>query len=62
MLDSASHLGIRAEVLDLKDREEMMKLSPTPYGIYSVVYQCQLVTFHRLTIRSGIRRLQEIGS
>lgn len=62
MLESANQLGIKAEVLDFKDREEMMKLSPTPYGIYSVVYQGQLVTFHRLTIRSGIRRLQEIAS
>lgn len=58
--EAANHLGIKVDIIDFKDREEMMNLSPTPYGVYSVVYRGELVAFHRLTVHSAVKRLREI--
>ncbi|GAB6928813.1 GNAT family N-acetyltransferase [Paenibacillus sp. JCM 10914] len=60
VLEGAERLGIEADIYDLQNREELMRLSPTPYGIYSVVYRGQLVAFHRLTVHSVIKRLKQI--
>lgn len=59
VLKGAEKLGIRAEVIDIKNREELLKLSPTPYGIYGVVYKNKLISFHRLTVHSVMKRLKE---
>lgn len=60
ILEGADKLGIKVEIIDFKNREELMSLSPTPYGIYSVVYKGKLITFHRLTIHSVVKRLKEL--
>ena len=60
VVQAASKLGIQSNIIVLKDREELLRLSPTPYGIYSVVYKNQLVSFHRLTIHSATKRLKEL--
>ncbi|WP_322107605.1 GNAT family N-acetyltransferase [Cytobacillus dafuensis] len=60
ILAAANKLGIDVDIIDFKNREELMKLSPTPYGIYSVIYKGQLITFHRLTVHSVIKRLREL--
>ncbi|QDP41141.1 GNAT family N-acetyltransferase [Radiobacillus deserti] len=58
VIKGADHLGIRANVIDIKDREELLKLSPTPYGIYGVVFKRKLISFHRLTVHSAVKRLK----
>ncbi|MGE8205556.1 GNAT family N-acetyltransferase [Heyndrickxia sp. NPDC080065] len=60
VLEGAEKLGIKAEIIDLKNREELMRLSPTPYGIFSVIYKKQLITFHRLTVNSVIKSLKKL--
>lgn len=60
ILEGADKLGIKVELIEFKNREELMRLSPTPYGIYSVVYKGKLITFHRLTVHSVIKRLKEL--
>ncbi|MGE7694036.1 GNAT family N-acetyltransferase [Lysinibacillus sp. NPDC094177] len=60
IIAGANKLNIPVELIDLKDREEMMQLSPTPYGIFSVIYKGQLLTFHRLTVHSVIKKLREL--
>lgn len=60
VLEGAEKLGIEVEIVDLKNREELMRLSPTPYGIYSVVYKGELITFHRLTVHSVIKKLKAL--
>ncbi|MGG2092712.1 GNAT family N-acetyltransferase [Bacillus sp. S13(2024)] len=57
---AANKLGINAEIIDIKNREELLRLSPTPYGIYGVIYKNNLVSFHRLTVHSAIKRLKEL--
>ncbi|MBS4172713.1 GNAT family N-acetyltransferase [Bacillus sp. FJAT-49736] len=60
ILTGAKKLGIKANIIDLKNREELMELSPTPYGIFSVIFKGELITFHRLTVHSVIKRLKEL--
>ncbi len=57
---AANKLTIPVELIELKDREELMELSPTPYGIFSVIYKGQLLTFHRLTIHSVFKKIKAI--
>ncbi len=57
---AASKLGFEVEIIDLNSREDLMQLSPTPYGIYSVLFKKQLITFHRLTVHSVMKRLKEL--
>ncbi|NEY74239.1 GNAT family N-acetyltransferase [Bacillus mesophilus] len=60
VIEGANKLDIKAEIIDLKDREELLKLSPTPYGIYGVIYKNELISFHRLTVHSAMKRLKEL--
>lgn len=56
--EAADKLGLHAEIVDMKDREELLRLSPTPYGVYGVVYKRKLIAYHRLTVHSAIKRLK----
>ncbi|MGE8000972.1 GNAT family N-acetyltransferase [Lysinibacillus sp. NPDC093190] len=39
IIAGANKLNIPVKLIDFKDREELMELSPTPYGIFSVIYK-----------------------
>lgn len=56
----AQKLGLDVKMIDFKDRTELMELSPTPYGIFSVVFKGELISFHRLTIHSVMKRIKEL--
>ena len=58
VLEGATKLGIKATIIEIKDREELLKLSPTPYGVYGVVFKNSLLTYHRLTIHSAMKKLK----
>lgn len=60
IVEGANKLGIEAEIIDMKSRDELLRLSPTPYGIYGVIYKSKLVTYHRLTVHSAMKRLKEL--
>lgn len=60
VMKAADKLNIKAKIIDIKNREELMKLSPTPYGVYGVIYKNQLLSFHRLTAHSAMKRLREL--
>lgn len=57
---AAEKLGLQPVLVDLQTREELMEKSPTPYGIFSVVYKGQLIAFHRLTVHSVYKKLQKL--
>lgn len=57
---AANKLGLIPDLIDLQNREDLMEKSPTPYGIFSVVYKGQLITFHRLTVHSFYKKLQKL--
>lgn len=60
ILEGASRLGLEVKIINMECREDLMKLSPTPYGIYGVTFKGQLVTFHRLTVHSIVKRLKAL--
>lgn len=60
IVKGATKLGLNVNIIDLTNRKELMELSPTPYGIYSVIYKGKLLSFHRLTVHSVIKRLKEM--
>ncbi|WP_150275899.1 GNAT family N-acetyltransferase [Paenibacillus tepidiphilus] len=60
VLEAADALDIPAEVVLLASREAVLELSPTPYGIFSVVYNGELIAYHRLTPRSFAKKLQSL--
>jgi len=59
IIEGATRLGLEVKVHDFQSREELMEQSPTPYGIFSVVFEGKLVTFHRMTVHSVIKKLKE---
>ena len=60
IVSGANKLGISSSIIDINNREELLRLSPTPYGIFGVVYKNKLITYHRLTVHSAIKRLKEL--
>jgi L-amino acid N-acyltransferase YncA len=60
VVSASTKLGLDVNVIELENRDELMELSPTPYGIFSVVFKGQLISFHRLTIHTFIKRLREL--
>jgi len=45
-LESAGELGIAAHVVELTSAEEARRLSPSPYGVFGIVYNGELLTYH----------------
>ncbi|MFT8321506.1 MAG: GNAT family N-acetyltransferase [Bacillus sp. (in: firmicutes)] len=60
IIEGAKRLDLCVNIIDVKNREQLMELSPTPYGIYSVIFKGELITFHRLTVHSVVKRLKEL--
>jgi L-amino acid N-acyltransferase YncA len=58
---AAEKLGLKANIIELTSREELLQLSPTPYGIYGAVYKGTLISYHRLTVHSAVKRLKALG-
>lgn len=59
MIEAANKLGILPEIIDLKSREQLLEYAPTPYGVYGVIFKNKLISYHRLTVHSSIKRLKE---
>lgn len=45
-LRSADELGVNAHVVELSSAEEARRLSPSPYGVFGIVYNGELLTYH----------------
>ncbi|WP_338121790.1 hypothetical protein [Lysinibacillus fusiformis] len=60
ILAAASKLDISVDLVEIQSRDELMEKSPTPYGIFSVIYKGQLISFHRLTVHSVYKKLQTL--
>jgi hypothetical protein len=50
-LDAASELGISAKVVELSSSEDVRTRSPSPYGVFAIVYEGKLVSYHSLAKR-----------
>ena len=61
VIEAAKKLGIEGQIIDMTSREELLRDSPTPYGVYGAIYKNKLLSFHRLTVHSAMKRLKELS-
>ncbi len=47
-LDAARKAGIKARAVELRSRDEILRLSPSPYGVFSIVHDGKLLSYHYL--------------
>jgi len=61
-LDAAKELGISTKVVELKSSEDVRSLSPSPYGVFGIVYDGELVSYHSLAKKELMKSLEESTS
>ena len=57
-VDEFAARGIEARLVKLESSEEVRAKSPTPYGVFGIVYDGKLLTYHYLG-KKELRRLDE---
>jgi len=60
ILDFAAEHNIPARVVELRTSQEVRDLSPSPYGIFSVVFNGKLMAYHYL-LPKDLQKLWEAG-
>ena len=48
VLETARELGITSRVVELKSSREIRERAPSPYGVFSIVYDGRLLSYHYL--------------
>jgi GNAT superfamily N-acetyltransferase len=56
-MHAAQELGIGANLVELQSPEDVRNLSPSPYGVFGIVYSGKLVTYHYLAEQELLRNL-----
>jgi GNAT superfamily N-acetyltransferase len=59
VLHTAERLGIESRVIELKTAKEVRELSPSPYGVYSLVYDGEILSHHYLLEKDLLKRLEQ---
>jgi hypothetical protein len=62
VLDTTQRLGIESRVVELKTSEDIRNLSPSPYGVFSIVYNGRLLSYHYLLEKELLKRLEGMQS
>lgn len=57
IVKAAKQANIEPHIIVMEDRAELMELSPSPYGVFNVIYNGKLLAYHRLTARSFLKML-----
>lgn len=60
--EAANELGIKSRVIELSDHKEVQTLAPSAYGVFNVIYDGNLLSYHYLTKREFLERLEELKS
>lgn len=61
IIETANELGIKNRVVELRDHNEVREKSPSAYGTFGVVYNGRLLSYHWLTKKELIKRIEEAG-
>lgn len=59
VLDAAAAAGIPARAVELHSRDDVLTQSPTPYGVFGIVRDGRLLSYHYLTERELLERLAD---
>jgi GNAT superfamily N-acetyltransferase len=58
-LQAAQEVGSKARVIELKSAEDVRRLSPSPYGVFQIVHNGKLFTYHSLAKEDLTERLRK---
>jgi GNAT superfamily N-acetyltransferase len=61
VLDTAQRLGIESRVVEMQTSQDVRNLSPSPYGVFSIVYNGKLLSYHYLLEKELLKRLKEFN-
>jgi len=56
-LDVARRTNIESRVVDLESADQVRRLSPSPYGVFGIVLEGQLISYHYLLEKDLVARL-----
>lgn len=56
-LEAAEELGIPTKVIELENSKDVRELSPSPYGVFGIVYDGRLVSYHSVAKKELMTRL-----
>ncbi|MCG3120345.1 MAG: hypothetical protein ALAOOOJD_03004 [bacterium] len=59
VLDTTQRLGIKSRVVEIRTSDEVRNLSPSPFGVFSIVYDGKLLSYHYLLEKELLKRLEE---
>jgi GNAT superfamily N-acetyltransferase len=60
LLDAAGELGIKSGVIELRSAQEVRDKSPSPYGVFGVVYNGKLLSYHYLLKKDFLKHINEL--
>jgi len=61
-LEAGKELVIRTQVVELKSAEDIRRLSPSPYGVFHIVYDGELMNYHVMPKKELIENIRHLGS
>lgn len=56
-LEAAKELGIKTRIIELKSAEDVRRLSPSPYGVFQIIYEERLVSYHPIAKKNLMESL-----
>jgi GNAT superfamily N-acetyltransferase len=60
VLDTAKELGLDCKVIELKSCRDVQRLSPSAFGVFSIVYDGKLLSYHYLLKEELIQKIRKI--
>jgi GNAT superfamily N-acetyltransferase len=57
ILEAAEEIGIDTRVVELRDCQEVRNLAPSPYGVFNVIFNGDLLSYHHLSEKEVWKRL-----
>ncbi|GAF96116.1 unnamed protein product [marine sediment metagenome] len=60
LLETAAELGIKSQVVELHNCQEAQNLVPSAFGVFSVIYAGNLISYHYLTKNEFLKRLDKL--
>ena len=59
LVETAEELGIESHVIELQNCREVRELAPSAYGVFNVVYNGKLLSYHYSTKKDLLKRLEK---
>jgi len=60
LLETAKELGIKSQIIELDKCQKVQNLAPSAYGVFSVIYDGNLLSYHCLDKKEFLKRLDKL--